>query len=131
MSERAKIESRNLSSIKRDSGMGIIGTDTEGFEMEEFNDTLIESVVATTRKVNKLVVGPLDEEELEAPRTFISSDRHSSITAEDLSERWCISVKQAQMTLDATTRRLVQSAIMPLSRRYRVDRMFGIRRLNY
>ena len=131
LSERAKIESRNLSSIKRNSRMGAIGTDAEGFEMEEFNDTLIESIVASTRKINKLAVGPLDEEELEAPRTFISSDRHSSITAEDLSERWCISVKQAQMTLDATTRRLVRSAIMPLSRRYRVDRMFGIRRLNY
>ena len=40
-------------------------------------------------------------------------------------------MKQAQLTLDATTRRLIRSAVMPLSRRYRVDRMFGIRRLNY
>ena len=35
------------------------------------------------------------------------------------------------MTLNATTRRLVRSAITPLSRRYRADMMFGIRRLNY
>ena len=35
------------------------------------------------------------------------------------------------MTLDATTRKLVRSALMPLSRRYRVDQMFGIRKLDY
>ena len=35
------------------------------------------------------------------------------------------------MTLDATTRKLILSAVMPLYRKYRVDRMFGIRRVYY
>ena len=35
------------------------------------------------------------------------------------------------MTLDATTRKLILSALMPLSRQYRVDQMFGIRKLDY
>ena len=62
-------------------------------------------------------------------RTFISSERHTNTTAEDLSEIWNISVDQARMTLDATTQHHVRSAIMPLSRRYRTDRMFEPKRL--
>ena len=37
---------------------------------------------------------------------------------------------QAALTLKATTQRLKRSALMPLSRRYRADRMFGVKRLN-
>ena len=74
-------------------------------------------------------IGPLDENMMEPRRTFISKDRHSSMTPEDLSERWCISVAQATLTLKATTRKLVRSALMPLARRYRVDRMFEVNRI--
>ena len=35
------------------------------------------------------------------------------------------------MSLDATTRSFKRSALMPLSRRSRVDRMFGLRYLDY
>ena len=62
-------------------------------------------------------------------KTFISKDRHSAVTAEDLSDRLNISVAQAAMTLRATTRKLVRSALMPLARRYRVDRMFEANRV--
>ena len=40
-------------------------------------------------------------------------------------------MKQAHLTLDATTRKFIRSAIMPFSRRYRLERLFGIRRLDY
>ena len=82
-------------------------------------------------RVNNVTTGKiLKENELQPMKTFISKERHSSVTPEDLSERWCISVAQAELTLKATTRRLLRSAIMPIARRYRVDRMFGVRRLN-
>ena len=42
-----------------------------------------------------------------------------------LSDRWVISVAQAALTLKATTQKYVRSTLLPLSRRYRVDRMFG------
>ena len=51
-------------------------------------------------------------------------------TAEDISKRWSISVAQAALNLKATTQRLKRSALMPLSRRYRSDIMFGVKRLN-
>ena len=69
-------------------------------------------------------------EDSEPPRTFLSSDRHSSMTPEDLSERWGLSLKQAELTLKASTQKLTRSALMPLSRRYRADRMFEILRIH-
>jgi len=73
--------------------------------------------------------GPLEDDQLLAPKTFISTERHSNTFPEDLSETWGISVEQAKMTLDATTQRHGRSAIMPLSRRYRLDRMYEPKRL--
>ena len=57
-------------------------------------------------------------------RTFKSSSRHSNVSPEDLSERWFISISQAANTLKSTTINLLRSAVLPLSRRYRADRMF-------
>jgi hypothetical protein len=62
-------------------------------------------------------------------KTFISNKRHSQITCEQLSERWNIGLSQAKSTLKVTTQRGVRSAIMPLSRRYRTDRMYNQRKL--
>ena len=44
-----------------------------------------------------------------------------------MSEIWIISVAQAKLTMKDTTQRLKLSAVMPLSRRYRSDRMFGVK----
>jgi hypothetical protein len=82
------------------------------------------------RKESPLIVpGPLEEHELTPPHAFLSKDRHSNTTLEDLSEGWGLSVAQAALTLKATTRRLTRSALMPLARRHRADRMFSVNRL--
>ena len=62
--------------------------------------------------------------------TFQSTDRHSDVTPQSLSERWGISLAAATKTLQKTTQRFLRSAILPLSRRYRVDRMFTRKTLN-
>ena len=62
-------------------------------------------------------------------KTFQSSERHTSITPEAISEMWQIGVAQARKTIQVTTQRGVRSAIMPMARRYRSDRMFQQRRL--
>ena len=59
--------------------------------------------------------------------TFLSNNRNSSTTAEDISYRWGLSISQASLTLNATTQKLTISAILPLARRYRADRMFDVR----
>ena len=64
------------------------------------------------------------------PRTFLCENILFSTTAEDLSERWVIIISQAELSLKATKQKLNGSAIMPLEKRYRADRMFGVRRIH-
>ena len=52
------------------------------------------------------------------------------MSAEVLDNRFGISLDRARQTLKATTQRGTRSALLPISRRYRADRQFGVRRLN-
>ena len=56
--------------------------------------------------------------------TFQSTGRHTDTSPEDLSQRWHISVSRAIKTLKHATHKLLRSAILPLSQRYRSDQMF-------
>ena len=47
-----------------------------------------------------------------------------------MSERWSISVAQEKLTLEDTTKFPKQSEVIPLSRRYRADRIFGVKQLD-
>ena len=64
------------------------------------------------------------------PRTFLSKNRNYITTAEDLSERWGLSISQDALTLKVTPHNLTRYAIMPLARRYRSDQMFGVCRIH-
>ena len=136
--EIAEIESRNISSIQAsefnsrrelDMDMDSYGdgysSPMKVFDIQTFNYRIMKSTVVPTI----ISEGPLAEDQILPPKTFISSKRHSNTTPEDLSEAWGISVGQAKLTLEATTQHHVRSAIMPLSRRYRTDRMFEPKRL--
>ena len=95
------------------------------FDIQIFNRRIMKSVVVPTI----ISEGPLSEDKLRDPNVFLSYNRHSNTTPEDLSEVWNISVEQEKLTLDATTQYHARSAIMPLSRRYRTDLMFEPKRL--
>ena len=58
------------------------------------------------------------------PKTFATSKRHSGISAQELSDRWFIGLAQAYETIKVTTQNFIRSAVLPLSRRYRADRVF-------
>ena len=60
-----------------------------------------------------------------ARRTYVSHKRHSKISTQTLSERFLIGLPTARATLKATTQHGVQSAILPVSRRYRDDRRYA------
>ena len=61
---------------------------------------------------------PTIRQDIPSARTFQSRERHLGITPVDISERWYIGLSQANTTLNATTQRLVRSALLQLSRRY-------------
>ena len=48
---------------------------------------------------------------------FQSLSRHLDVTPQSLSEKWCISIPTAALTLKKTTQRFLRSAILPLGRR--------------
>lgn len=73
--------------------------------------------------------GTYDPNLLPARSTLISTERHSKITANKLSEYFGIGQKRAESTLRCTLQNGVRSAILPLSRRYYGDRRFEVRRL--
>ena len=66
----------------------------------------------------------MDKVDVPSAQTFHPKERKTTVTATDLSERWFIGLKQAKKTICATTQRLLRSAILPLVRRYRADRMY-------
>ena len=67
--------------------------------------------------------------DLSMPNVFQSSNRHTDVSPEDVSERWFISIQQAKDTIKRTTQKFLRSALLPLSRRYRADRMFHTKTL--
>ena len=99
------------------------------YDLDGFNDRLVGSVRVMEAPISISQVGQVILDDVPAARTFMSKERHTSVTAQDLSERWHIGIGQAMETLKRTTQRMVRSATMPLGRRYRVDRFFGTKRL--
>jgi hypothetical protein len=81
-----------------------------------YPDTIVERLIAEVR------VNVTDD--VPTRRTFVSNERHLGVSAEELSDRWCIGLSQAQHTIKVTTQLATRSATMPLSRGYRADRVF-------
>ena len=98
--------------------------------LHSINPCLIEAkelMIKQVRFESQLTAVPDD---VPARHTFISLERHNKISAESLAEMWGIGLKRAYATLEATTQRGIRSAILPLSRRYRADRMYKLKRLD-
>ena len=79
-------------------------------------DTIVERLIAEVR------VNVTDD--VPTRRTFVSNERHLGVSAEELSDRWCIGLSQAQHPIKVTTQLATRSATLPLSRRYTADRVF-------
>ena len=59
----------------------------------------------------------------------ISTDKHSKVTEMTLEEQFGIGLDRARATLRSTTQKGIRSAIMPLSRCYKTDRIYFTKRL--
>ncbi len=89
----------------------------------DFERTSVSRVLAD-RLVSQVNVNGKDDQDVSLPRTFTSKERHVGVSAQELSERWFIGLSQAHDTINATTQNCTRSALLPLSCRYRVDRVF-------
>ena len=59
---------------------------------------------------------------------MLTSERHSSVTFENLSRKWNIGLETAKRTLQVTTQQVIWTAVHPLHRQYRVDHLHLTRR---
>jgi hypothetical protein len=57
------------------------------------------------------------------PITFSSESRQPDVTPQALSDRWLIGLEQAKLTMQHTTQRCIRSALLPMARRYKADRI--------
>ena len=71
----------------------------------------------------------LDTNDIPRIRTYVSHDRHSQVSAENIAEKLGIGIDRANHMLRVTRQRGTRSAILPLGRRYRADRMYDVKRL--
>ena len=97
--------------------------------LKSINPSLVMLKEMSTRYIKANNYIDVTAEDIPARRSFISSDRHKKLTAESIAELWGIGKSRAMATIDATTQNGTRSAILPLSRRYRVDRRYNIKRL--
>ena len=93
-----------------------------GTESDMFieNDDIVFSIDRMNRRISgiktlELVKPSFDPGKSYVPFThaFQSSDRHTDVTAQDLCERWGISVPTATKTLKRTTQNFLCSAVLP------------------
>ena len=68
-------------------------------------------------------------EDIPTRQTYTSTERHIKMSAEVLANRFGIGLERARQTLRATNQRGTRSALLPISRRYRADRQFDVKRL--
>jgi hypothetical protein len=77
-----------------------------------------------SRLISEVKVDGSEPKDIPIPRTFATGKRYTDVSAQELSERWFIGLAQAHETIKVTTQNYTRSAILPLSRRYRADRVF-------
>ena len=77
----------------------------------------------------KVKISAIALDDVPTPCTFVSKERHLSVIATELSERWLVGLAQATATLKSTTQNIVRSAVLPLGRRYKADWLYHLTRL--
>ena len=92
---------------------------------------LKERIIATIRTTRTIAQTSTEtpEDDIPARRIFVSGDRHRKVTAEVLAKCFYIGTERAKATMQETTQRGVRSALLPISQRYKADRMYNWRRL--
>ena len=107
------------------SPMGSMKGDLENEDIVEDMVFRIDQINRKISSLKRLELGKTridpGKSDVTITQTFQSSDRHSDVKAQDLSERWGISISTAANTLKKTTQKSLYIAVLPLSRRYRTD----------
>ena len=113
---------QSSNSVSIESNHLILAVDTL-LQHTIYDPIMVASLMSSHVQVAEMTT-PSTFQDIPLARTFQSKERHSSVTPSDLSERFYIRLGQATQTLKVITQWLMRSAILPLARRYRTERMF-------
>lgn len=103
----------------------------QGYMKPNSDDAILHEIEPSLIKIKEIARNQVfTHEDVPSRSTFISTNRHSKATVESLAENWGIGTHKARATLNATTQHFTRSAVLPLSHRYRADRMYNLKRLN-
>ena len=75
-------------------------------KVREIQRRLIDSVKVTAIKPSSMISAVVLND-VPTPRTFVSKERHTTITTAEIIERWLIGLSQATDTLKKMTQRIV------------------------
>ena len=101
-------------------------TPSEEREQFAYSDTKSDETILHSIEPSLVTISELHS----VRNTFKSQARHKRINANHISQLWGVGMNRAKATIECTTQRGSRSAILPLSRRYRADRMYSMKRLN-
>ena len=121
-----KIPSSGISAVDTHSdNLGNAGFTDEGelFNPDTFSRRLVASCHVRTMPVSRHIQEVLTD--VASPPDFTTENRRADVTPQALADRWMIVLKQARLTLKSTTQRYFRIALLPLSRRYKADRIFS------
>ena len=118
---RPKYSKENMYNFEEDGDNGPVL-----FDIDDMSRRIISSAKVTEipRMISNVTI-----QYVPSARMFSSKGRHIDVSAEDLSKRWHIGIGQENETIKITYQKFVQSTVMPLSRRYRSDRIFHKQRI--
>ena len=94
------------------------------------NDIMLNEISSSLTGINEDNPFQLRVEDTPYIRTYVSSERHNQVSADNISEILGIGPNKAKQMLRITRQRGTRSAILPIGRRYRTDRMYDVKRLN-
>ena len=105
--------------------------DKYGYSCFDFDSAILHDTDPSLVELKEIATSIMNPPRSDVPtrRSFVSHDRHLETTAEILSELWGIGLNNAKATMAATTQMATRSAVLPISRRYRADKMYGVKRL--
>ena len=89
-------------------GKHAIAIESETREQQQQVVKLVTEQIVKDIHLDTVPEPPNSKTDVRQPQYFLSAERHSNTTPEDLSELWGISVAHAALTLKATTQKVVQ-----------------------
>ena len=94
------------------------------------NDIMLNEILSSLSGINQDSLLQASGDDIPRLRTYVSSDRHNQVSAENISGILRIGPNKAKQMLSVTRQRGTRSATLPIGRRYRADRMYDAKRLN-